>query len=108
MCSICGKGCTTKGNLRTHQETHSDKRKYKCAICSEARLFKTKQALAKHMKIHYEPEIECKHCGKKFHTSSGLNQHMKFHNEPKYECKQCGKKFHISSHLKTHQKTHVC
>ena len=96
-----------KGNLKTHQATHKEERKHKCGICTEGRFFKTKDGLNHHMKLHFEPEHQCKNCGKKFHTSGKLNSHMKFHFEPTYQCKHCGKKFYTSSHLKRHEKIHL-
>ena len=106
MCSTCGKGFAQNSKLRRHQVAHSEERKFKCAICPEGRFFKTKPDLSIHMKLHFEPEHECKRCGKKFHRSSNLNKHMKTHLDPTYSCRQCGKKFHTSSCLKRHEKTH--
>ena len=79
VCSTCGKRFTTKGNLTNHQVTHSEERKHKCSICPEGRFFKTINQLSKHMRYHFEPEHECKHCGKKFHTSSNLKRHETNH-----------------------------
>ena len=93
VCSTCGKGFTRKFVLKSHQATHNEERNHKCTICTEGRFFKTKGQLSNHMKFHFEPEHECKQCGKKFHQSSNLNTHMKTHFDPVYSCLQCGKKF---------------
>ena len=79
MCSTCGKAFARKGQLQTHQTTHSEERKHKCTLCTEGKFFKTKSDLSHHMKYHFEPEYECKQCGKKFHRSSGLRRHEKIH-----------------------------
>ena len=79
VCSSCDKRFTQKAHLKDHQATHSEERKHKCAICPEGRFFKTKRDLNTHMKYHFEPEYECKQCGKKFHRSSGLRRHEKIH-----------------------------
>ena len=107
MCSTCGKRFAEKSTLQNHQATHSEERKHKCAICPEGRFFKTKGQLNEHMKFHFEPEHECKQCGKKFHQSAGLARHMKTHFEPTYACVHCGKKFHDASNFKKHEKTHL-
>ena len=72
VCSTCGKGFTQKNQLKTHQVTHSEERKHKCAVCVEGKFFKTRAQLMVHMKVHFEPEHECEQCGKKFHQLSGL------------------------------------
>ena len=69
VCSTCGRGFSQKCVLKTHQTTHSEERKHKCDICHEGRFFKTKNQLRTHMKTHFEPNHECKLCGKKFHQS---------------------------------------
>ena len=105
VCSTCGKGFTQKSHLQSHQTTHSDDKRFKCKVCPDERYFKTKYALSRHMKYHYEPEHSCAHCNKKFHTSSNLKDHMKIHFEPAYACAKCGKKFHSLSNLKVHEKS---
>ena len=107
MCSTCGKSFSVKGSLKVHQATHSKERKHKCDICTKEKHFKTKSQLINHMKFHFEPQNECKRCGKKFHTSNNLTRHMKTHFDPTYCCLQCGKKFHTSSNLKRHEKAHL-
>ena len=127
-----------KHQLQNHEASHSDERKFDCAVCPDKRSFKTKSALTKHMKYHYEPKYCCAKCGNKFHDSSSLNQHMtshsnerkfkcvvcpdkrsfktkgqltrhmKFHYEPKFSCTKCGKKFHTSGNLNTHVKRNIC
>ena len=79
VCPTCGRGCSTKGNLQTHQATHSKERNHKCTVCTEAKFFKTKAGLGKHMKRHSEPKYECKECGKKFHSSCELKKHERTH-----------------------------
>ena len=79
VCSTCGKGFTTKANLQNHQATHSENRNYKCDICPEGRLFKTKDGLSKHLKLHGERTHHCRYCVKSFHTSKDLKRHEKTH-----------------------------
>ena len=104
VCSTCGKRFSTKSNLKDHQVTHNDERKFKCNICPDERYFKTKSQLIGHMQFHYKPKFTCAHCNKKFYTSSDLKKHIKYHFEPTFSCAKCGRKFHTLSNLKQHEK----
>ena len=105
--STCGKVFAPKTTLKRHIAVQSLERKHKCVICPEGRFFKTKDELSFHIKYHFEPEHECKRCGRKFYQLSDLSSHMKYHSQPTHQCKRCGKNFHSSICLKAHEKTHL-
>ncbi|KAH8900909.1 hypothetical protein GQ53DRAFT_633174, partial [Thozetella sp. PMI_491] len=75
-------GCTAAfsdpGTLLRHRDTHSDKRKYKCAWENYGKEFVQKAALARHINnVHtQETWYECK-CGVKFTDPSSLRGHKK-------------------------------
>ena len=73
------KGFTTKGQLKSHQVTHTKKRKHKCDMCATGRFFKTNEELTEHMKYHTKPTYQCQQCEEKFYTSSVLKRHKKTH-----------------------------
>ena len=70
-----------KGDLVKHQATHSEVRSFKCSICPEGRLFKTKGSLRNHMVFHYEPKFACSQCDYKTHIKCNLNRHIKSHDK---------------------------
>ena len=49
-CKTCGSCFHTSGNLRAHEETHSDVCQYRCTECNAT--FKTKRIYRKHMHVH--------------------------------------------------------
>ena len=94
---------------------HNESNSNECKIRSKT--FASKTLLETHTRVHtveklfvrstFEPEHECKICGKKFHRLSDLSSHMKYHSQPTHQCKRCGKNFHSLICLKVHEKSHL-
>lgn len=71
---------------------------FKCTVCDK--IFKQKNALSQHMKLHV---FQCQICNKKFPTEKGLSSHLNTHN---YECSICNKLFDNNDLLFEHLKIH--
>ena len=98
LCSECGKGFTTKSELKVHFERKHSELKHLCIICpakyGSEKLLKDHVANS-HMKIH-EPR-QCELCPKLLKNIESLRQHMKSVHTPDekkaYQCNICGKGF---------------
>ena len=49
-CEECGKGFSTKKNLRTHKLAHTDERPVSCDVCGKT--FKSTAHLRVHKRVH--------------------------------------------------------
>ena len=76
-CQVCDKRFAKKYSLDQHQATHSETRSFKCSLCLDGRIFKTKDGLNNHMVLRYDPKIACSNCEYKTHTKSNFKRHEK-------------------------------
>lgn len=85
-CKICGKNCTSKGNLQVHESTHSTSWSFICSYCGRG--FNQKSNLNEHINIHTgEKPFECTVCGKRVTQKRQLLAHMRIHTrERPYKC----------------------
>ncbi|XP_018394258.1 PREDICTED: zinc finger protein 91 [Cyphomyrmex costatus] len=120
ICKTCGKGFTTKWNLRQHEYTHTGEKLYKCKLCEDK--FRLKQHLGKHVIAkHCNDEryksnkhlyaggvsYKCKTCNKEFKYESALYRHERTHNgEKPFECEYCGIRFSQKTTLEQHVVAH--
>ena len=74
-CSLCGKECTTKWNLKTHEDWHKGKGYYPCKYCGKT--FMATSSLQGHMSIHTGiKEFKCLICGREFGWKGDLKKHL--------------------------------
>ncbi|XP_067946169.1 uncharacterized protein [Watersipora subatra] len=116
MCLLpeCGYSARTFSNLKRHQLTHSDERKYPCSQCDLR--FKQKIHLDKHINyIHKEKNVKCDFCDYVCaNRIPDLKLHMKRRHlkndaddPPTYlECEKCGFLAASRRDLKQHFKFH--
>ncbi|XP_023239208.1 zinc finger protein 615-like [Centruroides sculpturatus] len=76
--------------------------KQKFTICKK--LFKNKNTLEEHLKVHIE---KCNICNKEFKTKTTLINHQKIHFDIKpFRCEKCNRGFITKHRLKCHEATH--
>ncbi|XP_037532286.1 zinc finger protein 1035 [Nematolebias whitei] len=103
-CSLCGKICSSQGNLEKHMRIHVINQKYSCAHCSK--VFPTMSDLEKHKTSHdpNKPFI-CKLCQQRFWTRPALCDHYKAeHADNVFYCQFCSKVYPIKKSLTYHCK----
>jgi hypothetical protein len=78
-CEQCGLCFRQKGNLVSHQLTHSNLRPFKCDVCQET--FKTFKRLRYHSLTHSKVKNhECDQCHRTFALKTTLKVHYRIHS----------------------------
>ncbi|CAL1542589.1 unnamed protein product [Lymnaea stagnalis] len=114
MCTSCGKCFVSATDLNTHKRrhkaNHDDKyqsdHSFICKLCG--RIYKMKNSLIIHMKIHQGIfDHPCDFCEKKFKSHAELRHHRRTHTlEKPYMCETCNRSFSRHSTLVNHRRTH--
>lgn len=105
-CSICGKQCKMKKDMKQHMIVHLDERPFSCDICNFK--FKRQFQLTKHKSIvHLQSKKEiCKICGWVTKSKKKLALHRKICTTSVLQCDICKKMFGAKSSLEYHLKAH--
>lgn len=75
ICSICNKSCTTRGNLKKHENWHRGIYPYHCSYCNKG--FMASNDLRAHLTNHTGiMQFRCDLCGKEFRYKKALQLHM--------------------------------
>lgn len=106
-CKICGAKKATKNSLKTHVNTHTREKEYKCKECpkvfaSSANLAIHNTCVHKKIKNH-----KCQYCGYAFSRLLTCKLHERTHTgEKPHACRICGKTFAQPTARNTHEKIH--
>ena len=105
LCTKCGASFHKLSRLERHLLSHSSERPFVCSVCESS--YKRKDALDRHFEsAHGNNMYECpyENCGKLFKTRQKLNKHMKLHNSPKekFSCPNCKETFTKKLQLRRH------
>lgn len=111
-CLTCGKTFKTEAFLKTHQQTHSNKRVL-CHTCGKS--FKSENSMAVHIRYEHTKvgTFFCKPCNKYFSSEHKYKNHVKRSEKhtgkapfvPIY-CEICGKAYKTEQILKSHLRIH--
>ncbi|KAL5279740.1 hypothetical protein ACFFRR_004001 [Megaselia abdita] len=106
-CTVCGKGFSTAGILKTHQLLHKDDTPFICHICGKP--FKVQSQYKTHIRIRHTDEkpFKCELCPKAYPYRQSLFCHMTVHTGFKrFRCQGCEGRFTCISNLQAHRKAH--
>ncbi|KAK2164442.1 hypothetical protein LSH36_63g04057 [Paralvinella palmiformis] len=77
-CTICGKVCSNKSNLRRHERAHYGIYPYRCSLCDKG--FFSQDNLKAHLYIHTGvAQFRCELCDQTFRYKEVLRQHIHTH-----------------------------
>ncbi|XP_056636514.1 zinc finger protein 62 homolog [Diorhabda sublineata] len=110
QCFYCKKKFYSERRRDTHAATHKKKQ---CDICS---VYITPSNFPAHRRSHFEDEVECPICSRKYKNTISLKGHIHYtHSTRSYLCEFCDKSFKKSYALLLHikrehtgERSHVC
>ena len=106
-CTVCGKGFSFLSHLKTHEETHTGSKRFKCSAKNCDRDYSSKSDLVKHERTHTNSILKCSHKGCKYSTKDdrNLKSHMKNHTQKlRHFCPICKKGFVHNTQMIRHKK----
>ncbi|XP_052891317.1 zinc finger protein 569-like [Anopheles moucheti] len=101
-CTVCSSVFKHKSGLKLHmQRAHSNIRNLACNICGK--LFKVRQTLRYHMRVHSTDQpYPCSKCPKRFKSRYAMKTHELTHSEITFDCALCVRKYRYKSLLNMH------
>ncbi|XP_047993719.1 zinc finger protein 135-like isoform X2 [Leguminivora glycinivorella] len=104
-CTICKKPSASLNELKRHRKEHVKKQKgFTCVFCEK--VFKDKELLADHEKLHMSPgRYKCSMCPMSYDSRPLYSDHLKTHAKVEdyyYSCQYCGKSYLRPSSIARH------
>lgn len=112
MCSTCGRSFKTKNQLKSHTNSHTGERPFKCTFDGCNKSFKSRSNRDTHMRSHTgEKRIKCtvQGCGQQFAYNKDLRRHkFRLHGifVREYPCSLCSEVFPEKWFLVKHMVKH--
>lgn len=112
ICSICGRGFKTKDQLKSHTNSHTGEKPFKCTFNGCEKSFRSRSNRENHMLTHTgEKRYQCSvsGCNRPFGFAKDLRRHIfQVHKicVKKYPCPICNEVFPENSFLKKHMLNH--
>jgi len=107
-CENCGKRCITSSELSRHRAAHCAVKTLSCSECKK--VFKLKECLGIHMKLHYLSSCrpyKCEKCSLGFDSKELLDSHKCVDpNNSVYICSECYEEYTDEMLYAEHVKTH--
>ena len=103
MCDQCPSKFKSSSHLRTHMRKHSNKKLYKCHLCSKE--CSSRGLLSRHLlNLHSSlMPYQCEICGKQCKQRGNLKIHMRIHSNTKmFPCNFCDQAFNYKASLQGH------
>jgi hypothetical protein len=102
-CNVCDKTFPSRFKLYNHRRTEH----VAPGVCNVCGMIVRSDNLKRHVQLHLEAPVECKHCGKVFKNSESLRGHLLIHRGVIFTCEVCGKTFKVKAEYKRHLKSHI-
>ena len=105
-CFKCNKTFTTKGNLKSDMELHTERFSFYCEMCNKG--FNNLNHYKTHMQAHEGIRYHCQYCSKVFASKKTPQYHLLQHTgEYRFRCDTCCEGFNDKPKFEKHVAIHL-
>lgn len=101
----CSAAFKSREALKRHTNSHLSFKKYECSECSRkyADSYKLKRhKQSAHQPLDITQQTPCEICEKIFKTRDAMKKHLIYHKPPEFRCETCNKEFYVLKNLQAH------